>query len=296
MAANAYYAPASRHDHYDQQHQRLLSSGLSSPGMRSPGYPPSGHSSPLKPLHLVNEMDAHGQKMDELEEIKRVKREDALLKSRIRRLRLISRVLALIISIVVFVPITLTLHKFLTTRNIYHDVTLPDGTVKSRTAWARESKVWPTYMYFGVATTALVLNLGIIVAYLCSGVEKANTAALVSTIFSWCVMIGNVIVWTIAASLYRTEKDTGEKPNDLWGWTCSVAAKKIQKEFANEVDFNKFCNTQSASWYAGLAQAGAAILTVVIYLMVWQRRKAKKLLKVQRARRSGGFASVKGSR
>ena len=89
-------------------------------------------------------------------------------------------------------------------------------------------------------------------------------------------MIGNLIVWSIAAGMYRNERNKGGKSNDLWGWTCSSGARLIQKEFVNEIDFNRFCNIQSASWYVGLAQVGASFLTVVIYVMVFMRRGYKR--------------------
>jgi hypothetical protein len=135
------------------------------------------------------------------------------------------------------------LHKYLTTRNVFHNVTSTNGTIVNRTAWAKDSKTWPTYMYFAVAFVSLVLNFIIIFSYK-FGVKYANKAAVVATTFSWVVMAGNLVVWSVAASLYRTEKDKGGKSNDLWGWTCSPAAKKIQKEFAGEVDFDRFCNIQ----------------------------------------------------
>ncbi|KAF2122450.1 hypothetical protein BDV96DRAFT_608506 [Lophiotrema nucula] len=235
----------------------------------------SGHSSPLKPLHLVTNMDnPHIQQMDDVEQIKVAQHEDKVLKARIRRLRLVTRILAFLISIAVFVPITLTLHKFLTTQNVYHEVTAPDGTAVNRTAWHKDSKVWPTWMYFLVATISLLLNLVIIFSYK-FGVKYANKATVVATTFSWIVMIGNLVVWSVAASLYRKEK----KETDLWGWTCSPAARLIQKEFKKEVDFDQFCNVQSASWYAGLAQVGAAILTIITYVLVIRRKKTKKVMK-----------------
>ncbi|KAF2793726.1 hypothetical protein K505DRAFT_243686, partial [Melanomma pulvis-pyrius CBS 109.77] len=224
----------------------------------------------------------HGstQSSSDFEQIKAIKKEDEKLKARIRRLRLVTRILALLISIAVFVPITLTLHKYLSTRNTFHDVASPAGAPMNRTAWAKDSKVWPTYMYFGVATVSLVLNLVIIFSYK-FGTKYANKAAVIATTFSWIVMAGNLVVWSVAASLYRTEKDKGGKSNDLWGWTCSPAAQKIQKEFAGEVDFDRFCNIQSVSWYVGLVQVAASALTICTYIMVYMRRKAKKNLKRQ---------------
>jgi len=137
----------------------------------------------------------------------------------------------------------MTLHKFITTRDVFREVEKPDGTVIRRTAWAKDSKVWPTWMYFLIAGISLLLNFIIIFSYK-FGVAAANKAAIVSTAFTWVVMLGNLVVWCVAAGLYRTEKDKNGKSNDLWGWTCSAAARQIQKEFAKEVDFNRFCNVQ----------------------------------------------------
>jgi hypothetical protein len=145
-------------------------------------------------------------------------------------------------------------------------------------------------MYFAVAATALLLNLVIVLSYFFGGVNSANRAAIAATVFTWIHMIGNLIVWAIAASLYRTEKDKGGKHNDLWGWTCSAPAKAIQKDFAHVVDFNAYCNIQSISWYIGLVQVAAAFLTVVIYIMTFKRMKTKKNIKRQtRMLSAGGY-------
>lgn len=85
-----------------------------------------------------------------------------------------------------------------------------------------------------------------------------------------------MVVWAVAAGMYRAEKDKGGKSDDLWGWTCSPAASSIQKEFADEVDFDRYCNVQSAGWFVGLAQVAAGVLTVVIYLLVLRRRGSKR--------------------
>lgn len=166
------------------------------------------------------------------------------LKSRIRRLRVLSRVLAFLISIAVLVPITMTLVKFLQTQNTYRNVTNAQGQVVSRTAWARDTRAWPTWMYFSVAAASVVLNFATVFSYK-FGVEKANVASYVTSTFSWIVMIGNLVVWCVAAGIYRKEKNANGKSNDLWGWTCSAAARAIQKEFAKQVDFDRYCNVQA---------------------------------------------------
>ncbi|OCK84386.1 hypothetical protein K432DRAFT_378600 [Lepidopterella palustris CBS 459.81] len=237
--------------------------------------------SPLKPILLVNTHKGYSQAFqadDEIEQIKQFQIEDERLKARIRRLRLVSRILAFIISVAVFVPMTITLHKFLTTKDIYLPVQSPDGTTQMRTAWAKNPKVWPTYVYFGVAATSVLLHFIIILTYTC-GVKRANNAATVANVFTWVVLISNVVVWGVAAGLYRSEKDKDGKSNDLWGWTCSDAADGIQEVFKSHVNFNTLCNSQAVSWYIGLVQVGAALLTIFIYVLVVKRRKTKKIVK-----------------
>lgn len=173
----------------------------------------------------------------------------------------------------------MTLVKFLQTQNIYRTIALPDGSTTYRTAWAHSSRTWPTYSYFGVALLSTVLNFATIFSYK-FGVGRANTASYIASVFSWVDMLGNLGVWIAAAVVYRKEKDKHGKSNDLWGWTCSTAAQVIQRDFAEEVNFNTYCNIQSASWYVGLARAAAALLTVVIYVMVYRRGRSKR--RVQR--------------
>jgi hypothetical protein len=194
------------------------------------------------------------------------------LKYRIRMLRLISRILATIISIAVLVPISLTLAKFLQTQNIYKEV----NGVK-RTAWSKTTKTWPTYMYFSIAASSFVLNFSSLIGYFRS-VKTANLLSTMATWFSAIVLAANIIVWAVAAAIYRYEKgvvnDLG-KHDDLWGWTCSGAAKAIQETF-HEVPFDRYCNIQSAGWYAGLIQIGAMVLSAIIFALAWRRMKVKK--------------------
>ncbi|KAE8846873.1 hypothetical protein HRS9122_03780 [Pyrenophora teres f. teres] len=249
--------------HLNETQRHLLSPTLSSPGFSSGYHSPLMHQGPPSP---------------DFNAIKKAQKEDARLKSLIRRLRIISRTLAFLLSLGVLIPITLTLTKFLSTKDTYRTVTLADGTSHTRTAWAKNTRPWPTYMYFSVAVVSTVLHAVTLLAYCCS-VGKANTVNTVTSVFSLIVMLGNVGVWAAAVGVYRMQKDWHGISNDLWGWTCSHGASKIQVEFEGVVDFEKYCSVQSVSWFVGLAQAGAAVLTVVIYVLVWARRRSKKELK-----------------
>jgi len=173
----------------------------------------------------------------------------------------------------------MTLHKFLTTQNVYRTVDTPTGQI-TRTAWALKTKAWPTYMYFSIALTSFVLNLSALIGYLRS-VKTANLTSTISTVFSSLILVANIVVWCVAAAIYRYEKSVTEngKNNDLWGWTCSGAARAIQKAFEKEVPFDKYCNVQTASWYAGLVQIGAMILSIIIYLLAVRRMQAKQVVR-----------------
>jgi hypothetical protein len=137
----------------------------------------------------------------------------------------------------------MTLIKFLSTHNKYRTFQNPAGHVVTRTAWAKDTRAWPTWAYFAVAAVSVVLNFSTVFSYK-FGVDKANVASYVTSTFSWLIMVGNLVVWSVAAAMYRSEKDKNGKSDDLWGWTCSAAAKAIQKEFAGEVDFDRYCSVQ----------------------------------------------------
>ncbi|CAN9087560.1 unnamed protein product [Alternaria sp. RS040] len=198
----------------------------------------ASHSMPLQSTY-----DSQILPYADLKDLEEAEIEDRHLKTRIRKLRIVSRTLALFISIAVLVPTALTLYKFLSTRTIYRTVALPSGQSVSRTPWAHNTRAWPTYMYFGVAAVSVLLNFTTMFSYK-FGIEKANVASVVTSTFSWINLIGNFVVWCVAAGLYRAEKDKNGKSNDLWGWTCSAGARAIQKEFVGDIDFGRYCNVQ----------------------------------------------------
>ncbi|KAG9192424.1 hypothetical protein G6011_11158 [Alternaria panax] len=277
MAAYAYHASTPFATSQGQDLHQLLP-----PTMTSSRFS-FDKSSQLMPLQCP----PHSQALaySDYEHLKQAETEDRHLKTRIRKLRVISRTLALLISIAVLIPTALTLHKFLSTRSIYRPVTLPSGQSISRTPWAHNTRAWPTYMYFGVAAASVLFDCATIFSYK-FGVGRANVASVVTTTFSWVNILGNLIIWCVAVGMYRAEKDKDGKSNDLWGWTCSAGARAIQKEFVGDVDFGRYCNVQSVSWYIGIVQASAALLTVLIYVLVYLRRGTKKEVE-QRLRMSG---------
>jgi hypothetical protein len=170
----------------------------------------------------------------------------------------------------------MTLVKYLSTRTTFRPIALPDGETKTRTAWAQDSKTWPTYTYFAVALLSSTLHCATLLSHYFGTTAHGNTASYITSAYTWIELAGNLVVWGVAAGMYRAEKDRGGKSNDLWGWTCSAAARAVQKEFAQDVDFNAYCEMQSVSFYVGCVQVGNAVVVVGTYGLVWMRWRARK--------------------
>ena len=205
------------------------------------------------------------------------------LKKRIRRLKVVSRVVAACLSIAVLVPLAITMHKYFSTRDEFRTVTNESvgGRPTRRTAWANESVTWPTYMYFAIAVVSLILNTAILFSYFHS-IKTANTVAMVGGYFTGGVLILNLVIWTVTTALYKQQSvvtnDRGVH-NDLWGWTCSPAARLLQPVFEEQVNFDTYCDIQAVSFYIGLVQIGALVLTIVLYLFAIRRVRSKKAVR-----------------
>lgn len=205
------------------------------------------------------------------EDFQKLSKEDKHLKRRIRTLRFFARLLTFLLAICVLVPISMTVYKFMTTKNTLRDVLQPDGSTLRRSAWALNSTTWPTWMYFGIAVSGVLLNAIVLLSYLRS-VRGANIVATVEATFSTVVLVAQVVVWIVTVTLYRSEKKT----EDLWGWTCSAVARTLQEEFSDVVKFNKWCQVQSLAWYFGLAQTAVIILSAVTLWLAVRRMKMQK--------------------
>ncbi|KAK5173119.1 uncharacterized protein LTR77_003241 [Saxophila tyrrhenica] len=196
--------------------------------------------------------------------------QDAKLKHRIRLLRIVSRALATVLSAATVAPLAITLVKFFQTKDTYMTV---DG--ESRTAWASGTIAWYTYMYFGISLVSFLLNAGIMISYI-RGVKQANATAKYAGYWSALILGAHVVVWAISVAVYRYGKEPVEgKFVDLWGWTCSEAANEIQEQ-VTDIDFQQYCSIQTTSFFTGIANTVAGLLSAVIYLFAIMRMRSKK--------------------
>ncbi|MCJ1353613.1 MAG: hypothetical protein MMC33_003600 [Icmadophila ericetorum] len=190
---------------------------------------------------------------------------DSNLKRNIRIFRVIARTLSLLLASFTTYAQSQTLHKYLSTRSTYID---------SRTAWADDTTIWPTIVLLATSGLTLFISAGIMVGY-CWSVGHANAVSNTVGTAGTVLEIGaHLIVWIGTAAAYKI----GKTGSDLWGWSCSDKADSIQAEFKALVDFNHFCNIQTGSWFASIAQAGLAIVVAAVYILAWRRQKHKQRL------------------
>ncbi|KAI9822386.1 MAG: hypothetical protein M1827_000105 [Pycnora praestabilis] len=196
------------------------------------------------------------------DDLERARRQDGKLKKHIRIFRVITRTGTAVLSAFMTVGTSMSFAKYMTTK---------DHIVDGRNAWAKDTTIWPTLMLLAIAVVTLILNISILISYAHS-IKSANRADKVYSYFIYMVYAAHIIAWVVCAGLYRFEK-TG---HDLWGWSCSDAADKIQPVFQNEVNFNTLCNTQTSSWYASIAEALLELFSLGTYILVFRRILGKK--------------------
>jgi len=194
-----------------------------------------------------------------------LQRKDMQLKSRIRYLRLISRLAATSIAFATASQEGLTLHSFLTT----HDVTRG-----GRGPWARDTQLWSSILLFSISVITVFLGIIMILAY-CISIKAANSVSSLQSKFAIAIEVGHIAMWIGVAVAYRVAKNG----HDLWGWACSPLAQKLQPNFQGVVQFNAVCQRGSRSWHLTMASAAAQLLSLFIWFLVIRRIRHKKWMK-----------------
>ncbi|KAI6805545.1 hypothetical protein KC367_g2237 [Hortaea werneckii] len=202
--------------------------------------------------------------------LQQIEARDRRVKLWIRLLKFLERLLSLILSILTLIPLVMTLVKFFQTKNIYYSV---DGT--QRTAWAENSIVWYTYLYTAVAGISCLFNTSTILAYIV-GVRRANAVEDVASKWEYLVQGAQIVVWAVSAGIYRYGREPVDgKFRDLWGWTCSQDAAALQA-VVDDVDFEKYCGMQTASFNLGISNVAQAVLALILYSFAFVRTRSKK--------------------
>jgi hypothetical protein len=191
------------------------------------------------------------------------------LKLHIRFFKLLVRVLTLALSIFAVYSQAHTLHTFLTTKTIIRE---------GRDPWAKGTQIWPTILLLTTSSLTVIVSMITVIGYF-RGVKTANKhASKIGTPMTVVEMAAHLAVWLSTMIAYRVGK-TGK---DLWGWSCSPKAQKIQDVFP-EVSFDFFCKLQGGSWVASIAQVVLIIITGLVWGLTWRRLRQQKKLQTRQS-------------
>jgi hypothetical protein len=139
----------------------------------------------------------------------------------------ISSTISACLSAIMGAIMIFTVWKYQKTKNLY---------VKGRTwgPWAKDTVTWPTYM---MAAASIATSLASLVSLVALCRRSKRKAAFFSVIYA-IVHIGSWIAVSVVYRVMKTDKD-------LWGWSCTDAAKAIQKELgSNVLNFENLCKLQ----------------------------------------------------
>ena len=152
------------------------------------------------------------------------------LKRYLRIGKIVSKVITVLFSTIMFAIMLFMVIKYQTTK----------GELRGgRTAWPKQPKLWPTFMLLVGAGFTLLLSCITLLSYCCA-FNKARRSWKI-TVVKYVIHIG---AWLIISTLYRYEKSTHGVNNDLWGWSCSTKAAALQSEFNGVVNFSSLCSVQ----------------------------------------------------
>lgn len=209
--------------------------------------PPHPIDPPLKPLILSNGVSGRQPLNPNMATDNRLRQQIyQKWKRYLRILKIFTQIVTIIFTTIIFGLMLYMSIKFKTTESKQRG---------GRGPWHKDSKVWPTLMLLAGAGITLVLSVFLLLAYCCS-YERAHRSWKL-TIVRYTVHVG---VWLVISVLYRYEKSLHNVDNDLWGWSCSPAAQKLQAQFEGVVNFKLMCEIQ-VSWHFSTTSLLGMVLT-----------------------------------
>ena len=152
------------------------------------------------------------------------------LKRYLRIGKIITKVVTVLFSTIMFAIMVFMVIKYQTTKGEFRG---------GRTAWPKNPKLWPTFMLLVGAGLTLLLSFITLLSYCCAFNKARRSWKL--TVVKYVIHIG---AWLVISALYRYEKSTHGVNNDLWGWSCSTEVTALQSEFNGVVNFSSLCSIQ----------------------------------------------------
>jgi hypothetical protein len=156
------------------------------------------------------------------------------LKYRIRILKIFYRVATTTLALATATQEGRTLFAFLTTHDTLRST---PSSPTPRGPWAKGTQLWSSILLFSISVLTSILDIASLVAYVISGIKKANEISQTLSKIQIGVVVGHLGIWVGVAIAYRVAKNG----RDLWGWACSPLAGQIQPSFEGLVDFRDIC-------------------------------------------------------
>ncbi|TVY24153.1 hypothetical protein LHYA1_G007703 [Lachnellula hyalina] len=176
------------------------------------------------------------------------------LKTKVKTLRMFSRAISTALNMVLFAFMAFVIATFYATRN---------DTALGRTIWPEVNpKVWPTIMLLASSLITFLMSLSVLCFY-CFCFKRASE--------SWKLVVATYVihigVWLVVTILYRQQKAL----NDIWGWSCTQIATKLQDEGHSRVNFQQLCKIQSVSWVLSIIETSLKIVFGIGYFFFYRK-------------------------
>ncbi|TVY51583.1 hypothetical protein LCER1_G006798 [Lachnellula cervina] len=176
------------------------------------------------------------------------------LKTKVKTLRMASRAISTALNMVMFAFMAFVIATFYATR---HDTAL------GRSIWPKvDAKVWPTIMLLASSLITFLMSLFVLCFYCLCFKRASESWKLV--VVTYVVHIG---VWLVVTTLYRQQKAL----NDIWGWSCTEIAAKLQNEGHSKVNFQHLCKIQTASWVLSIIETSLKIVFGLGYFFFYRK-------------------------
>lgn len=171
----------------------------------------------------------HGDSVKDIEERSRLKKLGAKIYKRYKIMSGIARGFSAILNMIMFAFMALVIGVFYASR---------DNIALGRNIWPKTTTEWPTFLLLGASFLTFAGSVITVIIYCCCFNRAAESWKLAA--FGYVIHIGT---WLIVTFIYRYEK----KLDDLWGWSCSEIAWKLQDEGHTSVNFERLCTVQVSS-------------------------------------------------
>ena len=161
------------------------------------------------------------------------------LKQRIRVVKVFLRILSFLLAAYTLTTMSLTLSMFLRTVRIRRTLYIPPEPI-TRGPWAKNSKIWPTYVLLVTSIISCGSSL-IVLALYTHSIKAANKAQLRYSQIAYGLFAAYAAVWIGTAVAYRQ----GKNGKDMWGWSCEGETQRVlQPFFKDKLDFRLLCDIQ----------------------------------------------------